>query len=341
MKTVEILDGGLATTIQDLGRPNYQAEGIPVSGAVDNMAQRLANVLVDNEENAATLEFCMLGPKIRFYCTTFIAITGGESCPTLDGQQIFLNRVYRVETGSILMFKPLTSGRYGYVAVANGGFFTKPILNSRSTTVRLRLGGLKGRVLQRGDRLPLNECFKMPSYQFREFSTEKMLKNKKDVEIRVVKGPQWNNFTAVAQERFRENLYVISQQADRMGYRLSGTRLPVPDNNMLSEGTILGNIQITRDGLPIVLLTDRQTTGGYPVIATVVLADLRKLVQLDNKHQLRFKVVSFKEATAAFLAQRTELKKFKIFLNKQRYRYPIGPARKTAQKIEQLLVSKS
>ncbi|KRL01739.1 biotin-dependent carboxyltransferase family protein [Liquorilactobacillus capillatus] len=337
MKTIEILDAGLATTIQDLGRPHYQAEGVPVSGAVDMLAYCLANLLVDNDEKAAALEFCFRGPKLRFLCTTFIAITGSKSQPVLDGQPLMLNKVYKVQKGQTLSFEAMISGRYGYLAVAGGGLLTTPVLASRSTTTRLKLGGLAGRILREGDHLPVHECLVLPSLYFREFTSEKEVVKQEQVMIRVLKGPQWGAFSPDAQKLFLEGHFSISQQADRMGYRLQGPKLPVPRNNMLSEGTILGNIQITREGLPIVLLADRQTTGGYPVIATVIMADLGKFVQLDSKKEMYFKLISLDEAVTAVRGQYARLKEFKQFLKQKRYQYPLGPARKTAQKIEYLL----
>lgn len=340
MKAVEVLEGGLASTIQDLGRSGYQAEGFPVSGAIDIMAHRIANMLVGNDDDAATLELCMLGPKLRFACRTFIAVAGGESQPFLDGRPISLNKVYSVKKGSTLSFKPMSAGRYGYLAVAGGGFLTGLVLGSRSTTVRLGLGGFKGRRLQEGDRLPINECYKMASLHFRELTSKKKNRSAKNAEIRFIKGPQWNLFTSEAQTNFCKNFFSISQQADRMGYRLMGSRLSVPKINMLSEGTVLGNVQVTREGLPIVLLTDRQTTGGYPVIATVIAVDLGKLVQLNSQQQIHFKKVSLDEARSELVKQADELEKFRLFLKEYRYHYPIGPARKGAQKLKVLLNEK-
>ncbi|KRL33708.1 biotin-dependent carboxyltransferase family protein [Liquorilactobacillus uvarum] len=337
MKIVEVLEAGLVTTIQDLGRPGYQGDGVPVSGAVDTMAHRMANILVGNDKEAATLEFCMLGPKLKFACKTFIAVTGGASQPLIDGKPIFLNKVYSVKSGSVLSFKPMTSDRYGYIAVANGGFLIKPLLNSRATTVRLKLGGFKGRCVREGDHLPIAECFRMPSFQYREFSHDKKSESEKNSEIRFIKGPQWDLFTSEAQMQFCRSFFTISQQADRMGYRLDGEKMSVPESNMLSEGTVLGNIQITRDGRPIVLLADRQTTGGYPVIATIIAADLSKFVQLSSRQQIHFQPVSLDKASSALVAQNSELKKFKLFLETKRYQYPIGPIRKAAQKLEILL----
>ncbi|KRL96935.1 biotin-dependent carboxyltransferase family protein [Liquorilactobacillus satsumensis] len=337
MAQFEILAGGLATTVQDTGRRGYQAQGIPVSGATDLFAHQLANLLVNNPVTAATLEFMLLGPKIKFNCHTFIAVTGGASNPCLNGKNLSRGKAYAVHCGDILSFSPMAAGRFGYLALAAGGILTAPLLQSRSTTVKISLGGYHGRKLAQGDLIPHNECFQMPSLAFRQTNLTAISQNK-TVNVRFMQGPQWQLFSTEAQAAFTTKLFNISPQADRMGYRLAGDNLPVPNKNMLSEGTVLGNIQITRAGEPIVLLTDRQTAGGYPVIGTIIAADLSMFTQLTSEQKIHFKQVTLATATQALENQRASLKKLAVEFKELRYQQPLGPARKAAPKITKLII---
>ncbi|MDN7144772.1 biotin-dependent carboxyltransferase family protein [Liquorilactobacillus mali] len=333
MPHIEIINSGLAATIQDLGRTGHQAKGIPVSGAIDQYSHRLANVLVNNSEKSATLEFSILGPTIEFNVETFIAITGGDSAPILNDSNISLNTTYPVKKGDILAFHPMKSGRFGYIAFAGNGLQVEPILGSRSTNTRLNLGGYHGRALAKGDCLTIDNCYQMPSLANRSLPWSKPTGNS----IRFIKGPQWNLFSESAKQVFKDGPFTISTQADRMGFRLDGPTLEIPQKNMLSEGAVLGNIQITRAGQPIVLLADRQTAGGYPVIATIIGADLGKFVQFASNSPLLFEEVSLKKATAALRSQYRFLGELADSIYQKRYQYPIGPIRKTSKKIEEMI----
>lgn len=331
---IEILKPGLASTIQDAGRWGYQAFGVPVSGAVDDFSLQLANLLVGNSPEKAGIEFMLLGPAIKFHCPTFIAITGGSCQPALNQKQIELNRAYQVAAGDVLTFKPMKQGRFGYLAVA-GGIKTPAILASRSTTSRLQLGGLKGKLLADGDFLPLQPTYQLASLQCRHCDLPVQTPTK-ELQLRFIKGPQWASFSTAAQEMFCQQQFQISTQADRMGYRLSGSKLPIPANSMLSEGTVTGNVQITRSGQPIVLLADRQTAGGYPVIGTICAVDLPLLVQAGMKQRLRFQEVSVVDATK-LLRQRIQfLQQLAATFQRQRYQLPIGPQQIAGQRIAQL-----
>ncbi|MFT9373306.1 biotin-dependent carboxyltransferase family protein [Liquorilactobacillus hordei] len=333
MPNIEIINSGLATTVQDLGRIGHQAKGIPVSGAVDQYSYRLANVLVNNSEESATLEFSILGPTIQFNVETFIAITGGASAPTLNNSAINLNTTYAVKRGDVLAFHPMKSGRFGYIAFANNGLQVAPILDSQSTNTRLTLGGYYGRALASGDRLPVNNCYQITSLTSRSLPWHEPSGSS----IRFIKGPQWNMFSENAKQTFIAGPFTISSQTDRMGFRLDGPNLEIPQKSMLSEGTVLGNIQITRAGQPIVLLADRQTAGGYPVIATIIGADLGKFVQFGAGQPLTFEEVSLKEAIDALRNQYKFLEDLTTSIYQKRYQYPIGPIRRTSKKIEEII----
>lgn len=332
--TIEILNSGLAASVQDAGRWGYQSSGVPVSGAVDEFAFRLANLLVGNQPEDAAIEFMILGPMLKFNGSTFIAITGGTCQAQLDDQVLQLNRTYQVKAGSVLHFKPITAGHFGYLAI-KGGILTPLVLHSRATTSRIQLGGLAGRNLQVGDRLPVAVSYCLSSLAQRRLVFAPHLAAKKVV-LHFVKGPQWQLFSAQAQRIFTEAAFTVSQQADRMGYRLAGPALPVPAKNMLSEGTVTGNVQITRSGQPIVLLADRQTAGGYPVIGTVCLADLEQLIQAQNGQQFCFQAISVAAATQRLHEKYDRLQKLAAKISANRYQLPIGPQQAAGQRIAEL-----
>lgn len=329
----EVLEAGFAATIQDLGRFAYQSAGFPVSGAMDALALRLANLLVHNADSAAAIEFCLVGPTLKFSDHTFIAITGGDAQPRLNNQEVPFNQALEVQPGDVLSFLPMKTSRYGYIAVANGGIQVPEVLDSRATTLKIKLGGYQGRLLAQGDRLPMSATHRMPSLAFRKTG---FIGDQNSEVIRVVQGPQWTLFSQEAQAQFLKQNYHISSQADRMGYQLEGQPLPVPEANLLSEGTAMGNIQITRNGQPIVLLADRQTTGGYPVIATVAGADLSAFVQRPSSKPFTFQLVSAQKATDLLLAQYAQLTQLDQQFQNKRYQYPVGPVREAAGKLAQL-----
>ncbi|MQS89738.1 biotin-dependent carboxyltransferase family protein [Companilactobacillus mishanensis] len=330
---VKILNPGLSTTIQDRGRTGHQIEGFPESGAMDRFSFRLANMLVNNPLSTAGLEFVLAGPTMKFSCDTFIAITGGKLKATLNNKPIEQNRAVQVSAGSILNVGQMTEGNYGYIAFANGGVTTRPVLDSCSTTLRTGMGGIDGTALQHGDNVPIIESVVMPSLNARKIS----LQPEQIQDVHFVEGPHWNMFSEVAHKQFSNQEYEISEQMDRMGYRLSGEPLETPEKSLLSEGTVFGNIQITRDGSPIVLMADRQTTGGYPVIGTVIAADLVDLIQTRPGAKFRFVKVSLDEAMDKLVAKRKILNDTFIKFYENRYDEPIGPIRRKSVRIEKLI----
>ncbi len=334
MATIEVLNSGFAATVQDLGRYHYQSAGFPVSGAMDQASLKLANLLVNNDANAAALEFILAGPTLQFAAPTFIAITGATTNPTINGQGVPLNQALAIQAGDQLQVGPMTAGRYGYLAVANGGLQVPVVLGSRATTLKIQLGGLFGRTLAVGDGLPFAPCYVLPSLAHRHAQVPAV---KAPTHIRVLKGPQWDLFTPEAQSQFLQQTYQISQQADRMGYQLQGEPLPVPRENLISEGTVLGNIQITRNGLPIVLLADRQTAGGYPMIATVIGADLASFVQMPAGQDFHFELTDLTRARALLTTQQQALATLAASFAAQKYQAPVGPARTGAQKLAQII----
>jgi antagonist of KipI len=298
---IEVIEPGALTTVQDLGRHGYQRYGVPVSGAMDSFALQVANLLVGNNENAAGLEATLAGPTLRFLADTVVAITGADLNPTIDGVTVPMWEAMPAGRGSVLSFRGARSGARASVAIA-GGIDVPPVLGSRSTFLRSGFGGFEGRALRPGDRLPV------PARQVR-VDGRRMRPRTIPIyshggTLRVILGPQHDAFSREAIRTFLSSRYEISHQSDRMGYRLEGPRVAQKIGaDIISDGTPAGAVQITGDGLPILLLADRGTAGGYTKIATVISADLPRLAQMMPGDRVRFRVVPEAEAHAALREQ--------------------------------------
>ena len=296
---ITILRPGLLTTIQDSGRWGYQGLGVPVSGPMDPAAQRVANALVGNPRDAATLEATLVGPEVRFEQHTRIVVAGADLQATLDGADVLLHRAVRCRPGSVLRFGDRRSGARAYVAF-DGGIAVPPVLGSRATHLLSGLGGLEGRALRAGDRIPLGAAgdgLKPGPYLSPE-STH-------GARLRVLPGPQAEAFDASAFETLQCSRFLVSPQSDRMGYRLTGDTpvLRTATDDMISDVAFVGGLQVPPSGQPILLMADRQTTGGYPQIAVVITADLPVAAQLAPGDWVEFVVCSRSEAIAALVAQ--------------------------------------
>ena len=296
---LEITEPGIFTTVQDRGRYGYQRFGVPVSGALDEFALRVANALVGNDEDAAGLEMTVLGPGITFLVDTWIAVTGADLSPRLQDEPLPPWQSVEVTRGSELTFQGMRDGMRAYLSVA-GGIDMPLVMGSRSTYVNAGFGGLEGRALRKGDvvsTLPLGpratfvprglpESHKVPVYGDSHV-------------IRVVLGPQHRAFGSEGIATLLESTYKISLDSDRMGCRLEGPPIgheTGPD--IVSDGNPPGAIQVPRDGTPTVLLADRGTTGGYAKIATVISVDLGRLAQAVPGQTVTFRAVDVEEAQA-------------------------------------------
>ena len=307
MKIIEVVDGGMLATIQDLGRYGYQRYGVPTSGAMDLFSLRAANRLVGNPDEAACLEMTLVGPRLRFVAPATIAVTGGDLGARLNGDVLPTWRSALVESGAELWFAGPQAGIRAYLAVA-GALDVPLVLGSRSTYTRSKLGGLEGRKLQAGDTLHvagdrpvlLGGTLHLPAAQRPACGHTQVL--------RVVLGPQDDRFTAAGIATFFSSTYAVAPQSDRMGYRLSGPRIEHqrgPD--IISDGTPFGAVQVAGDGVPIVLLADRGTAGGYTKIATVIGPDIPKLAQAVPGDTVTFESVGLDEAYAAVREQEDRL----------------------------------
>ncbi len=300
---------GMLTTIQDLGRIGYQRYGMPVCGAMDRYAMELANILVGNPRSEAVMEATITGPTILFEEPEIFAITGGDFGPTLNGQPIENGRAYLAQAGETLALPMARRGARAYMAFA-GGLDIEEVMGSRATFLKGGVGGLNGRPIRDGDRIGLRcPCRWLPDLAAR-FLPEKLrpaLQNR--VEVRFTYGPQDDLFSAAGKQTFTRSEYALSDRSDRMGFRLDGPeveRAAGSDGNIISDGICFGAIQIT-NGQPIVMMADRQTTGGYPKLGCVISADLPLLAQLKAGDKVRFRPVSAAAAQAVYRRQQKTL----------------------------------
>jgi len=304
MPNMVVHEAGPQTTVQDLGRRGALRAGIPPSGPMDREAFLLANRLVGNADDAAALECTLIGPRIEFADARWVAVTGADMAATLNGRDMPRWAGFAVEAGDVLRLAPARSGVRAYVAVS-GGIDTPPALGSRSTYLRGCFGGFVGRALRRGDRLPLGPA----SGGGRAAVREEMIPDyTAEPTVRVVLGPQDDRFSSHGIAALFDGPYEMTQQSDRMGARLRGARIEhTRGHDIISDGVPMGGIQVVGDGQPIVLLADRQSTGGYTKIGAVCSFDIGRVCQVRPGQRLRFRRVSVAEAHEFLRAYRKEL----------------------------------
>lgn len=293
---------GWFTTVQDLGRYGHQHYGVPVSGAMDRAAHTLANRLVGNRDHDATLEITLKGPELLFEDEAIIALAGADLTPMIDRAEIALWTSLFVQAGSRLTFGARRAGGRCYLAVA-GGIDVPIVLGSRATHVASRTGGLQGRALMPGDRL-LSAVPPSRGTAGRSVPASLRPPYSGEARLRIVPGPQCTVFGQEALQALASYSYRLSSQSNRMGYRLDGPPLAQPRTEpWISDGTAMGVLQLPPDGRPILLMADRQTTGGYPKPAAVIAADLPLAGQLVPGDAVTFAVTSLEEARTAFTLQ--------------------------------------
>ena len=308
MDALRVVSPGPLSTIQDLGRPGYQRFGVSVSGAADRYALRLGNLLVGNDEQSAAIEVTIGGAEFEFTSSAIFAITGADLSPTLNGTPITLWETVSAAAGDRLsLMSPAgpDSGLRGYVNVS-AGFDTPPVLGSRSTHVGARLGGIKGRALEADDEIPIGQVT-TPVLPGRRVPQDLLPQYGGDIVARVVPGPQDDLFDADATATFYNSVYTVSDKSDRMGCRLEGPEVPAIDgaHDIVSDGVLSGAIQIPGDAQPIILLADRQTTGGYAKIGVIASVDLALVAQASPGATVRFERITAEDA-AALARDRTE-----------------------------------
>ena len=299
METIKILDAGLLTTVQDLGRYGFQRYGVSASGVMDEYSAKIANKLVGNKVGEAVLETTLKGVQIEFLQNTAVAITGGNCDVTLNGTKIELWQSYLVNRGDILKMGICRSGLRNYLAFA-GGIDVPIIMNSKSTNLKAKVGGFNGRKLMTGDilsvgvgsleaPLTLNKHY-IPTYS-------------KDIKVGVILGQQDDHFTEAGIKTFLNENYTVTQESDRMGIRLSSVSGATIEHkngaDIISDGITFGAIQVPGSGQPIVMMADRQTTGGYTKIGNVISSDLAKLAQATPGTKVKFVEYTLEQAVQA------------------------------------------
>lgn len=293
--SMEILSPGLLSTIQDLGRFGYQASGFAPTGAADTLSMKRANALVGNAPGEAVLEMMLLGVTARFHTACVIALTGADMAPKINGTDAENGAALRIDAGDVLELSGTRDGMGCYLAVA-GGFDVPPVMGSRSTGLRFGVGGFNGRKLLKGDVLPLRApAADLPEIECRRLLTKPVFS--RHVVLRAVPGPQDDMFSVEELRGFFSRPYSVTNATDRMGIRLEGERIiPKNTSDIISDGTVFGAVQVPSGGQPIILMADRQTTGGYAKIATVITADLPRAAQMRPGNTVRFMSVSVEEA---------------------------------------------
>lgn len=320
--SIKVLKPGVLATIQDLGRFGSQKYGVIVGGAMDSLAVRIANILVGNEEAEATIEITMYGTELQFENEHLIAITGGDLEPKIDGKPLSMWRPVLVQKGQVLTFNSPTSGCRAYIALS-GGLRVPKVMGSKSTYTQANIGGYKGRELRKDDVLFCEEI----SEQGKNFIRKLKKLNTpvqwsvnyspfyfyKSERIRILKGSEFDWFENESQRNFLSETYRITLNSNRMGCQLEGEKLSlINKSELLSEGVTYGTIQVPTNGLPIILMAERQTTGGYPKIGQVVTVDLPRLAQMQPGNTIKFETISIDEAEKLLLQQERDIHEFKM-----------------------------
>jgi len=315
--TLQVLAPGLLTTVQDGGRHGYQHLGVGPGGAMDPLAHRLANALVGNGPGEATLEITLAGPVLVFGEETLVALCGADLSATVDDRPLPLWRPVWVRAGARLAFGAPRAGARAYLALA-GGLPLPLVLGSRSTHLAAGFGGFQGRALRAGDLLPVPpqprrcegllaalrrgaEPFAAPAWFAHGFQGE-------DRTLPFIPGPQWEELTPASRTAFLEGTYRVAPASNRMGLRLQGPALALARNReRLSAPVAAGTLQLPPDGAPILLMADRQTTGGYPRLGELASVALPAAAQLRSPDPVRFVPVTAEAARAALLVRERQV----------------------------------
>lgn len=303
-----VLKSGWLTTIQDLGRHGHQHYGVSVSGAMDSFSMIVANRQVGNPDQAAVLELTLKGPELLFKQDTVIAITGADISPTLDGRNMPMWRSMLIPRGGQLRFGMPRAGARAYLAIA-GGIDVPLVLGSRATHYASETGGLHGRPLTQGDVLRGGKPALLITQPIgTEFPAPLRPRYERAATLRIIPGPQQMFFEKHSLTTLTQSPYTVSPQSNRMGYRLAGPKIAQKDTvAFISDGTATGSLQVPSDGQPILLMADRQTTGGYPKIAVVISADLPLAAQLAPGDRIRFILCTVTQAQRLLRMQHAQL----------------------------------
>jgi len=310
--SLRVLKPGLLTTVQDRGRHGLQHIGVVPCGAMDPVALELANALVGNHAGDAALEITVIGPEIAFEADALVALCGAEMDARIGSERLPVNRTLSIEKGAILRAGRATLGSRACLAVA-GGIAVPPVLGSRSTYLAPKFGGLEGRALRAGDVLPLlKNVADLSDKRYRRLPGRRIrtglrtvtwtapaltLPSSEPVLVHAMEGRHHALFDAHSRRAFFEAVWKVTPESNRMGYRLAGPVLARSEaGELLSEPACLGSVQVPAAGLPIVLMADHQTTGGYPKIAEIAGADVPRLAQLAPGRTVHFARCTLEQA---------------------------------------------
>jgi len=309
MPSLLIRSSGLLTTVQDLGRYGFQRYGMPVAGAMDAFSFQLANALVGNLPNDACLEITLIGPEIEFFDDGILAICGADINPCMNGNPVSINKTITAKKGDLLSFGGLNAGCRSYIAFA-GGIQVPMVMGSRSTYLRGKIGGFEGRALKSGDVVPLGLMHHKPV--FKEIPVDLLPQYGSSQILQITPGPEINRFDIQGITALLTSEYKIADQSDRMGYRLSGEEIKQAKGSadIISAGISMGSVQIPGNGQPIILMADRQTTGGYTRIAHVASVDLTLLAQLKPGDRIRFKEITLGKAQELIISRQKLIEKW-------------------------------
>jgi antagonist of KipI len=301
-----VLKPGLQSTIQDLGRYNYSHFGISASGAADSLSLKIGNLIVGNKESASAIEMTIIGGEFQFDSECYIAISGCEFEASLDNNYITNQKTIDVKKGQILSFGQAKTGARAYLCI-QGGIDVDNYLSSKSTHILSGIGGYLGQPISKGDILSFginkNSIKPIIFRQLLDMNTSK---------IRIISGLQSNFFDDKAWSSFISNPFTVSNSSNRMGIRLDGNKiLSNIESEIITEGVPLGAIQVPGSGDPIISFVEHQTTGGYPKIANVIIADIHKVGQLKPGDKFQFNLVSKEEAEELRLEQMSFIKNLK------------------------------
>jgi antagonist of KipI len=323
--SITILKPGISASIQDLGRWHYQKFGIPVGGVMDKFSASIANIICGNEVNESIIELTLHGTEIVFNEDAYCCISGQGCTAFINDSKIEFNRLIKIKSFSILKTKPIRYGCRAYLAIA-GGFQLNKIMGSVSTYVPSSIGGINGRALITGDIIhfsnKINKTQKDNTTQISKnyFAYSNWHTNiphqhhdSNKTSLDCVKGPEWSLFNESSQHSLFNTPFTVSNDSNRMGYRLEGNELSLTQKGeMISSAVAMGIIQVTPQGQPIILMADAQTIGGYPRIARVCSADLPKLAQCRPGDVISFNHITENESLNKLIGLQKKIEQLKI-----------------------------
>ncbi|HEX8288117.1 MAG TPA: biotin-dependent carboxyltransferase family protein [Pyrinomonadaceae bacterium] len=313
--SISIQKEGILTTVQDTGRIGYRRFGINTSGAMDVSAVRLINTLLGNNETEAVLEMHFPAPEILFEDSAVFAVGGADFAGELNNEPIENWKPYFAETGGVLRFTGKSFGNRAYLSV-KGGFDLDKWLGSASTNLTAKIGGFSGRRLQKNDKLLFkNRNPKAKRFNFK-LSNEVIPFYSRFPTVRIIEGAEFESLNAYSEQCLLHNNFTVSQNSDRMGYRLTGEPLYLLDKKeLVSSAVNFGTIQLLPEGQMIILMADCQTSGGYPRIAHIIEIDLPLVAQLGTNDKIAFQLISLIEAENILLDFKKDLQFLKIGVN--------------------------